>query len=76
MSLPADISLAQKYPAKEHARKVISCLEDEIAAAAAAAAAAAPATGNDAGSKADAVTGILYVEGQKSRLLEVWLRGF
>ena len=75
MSLPADISLAQKYPAKEHARKVISCLEDEIASASASAP-AAPATGNDAGSKADAVTGILYVEGQKSRLLEVWLRGF
>lgn len=46
------ISLERKYPAKEHARKVISCLKDILP-------------------PGSAVTGILYVEGQKTRLLEV-----
>ena len=65
-----DIRLTQKYPAKEHARRVISCLKSEIATS------SSPSSshltsGDDTGSKTNAVTGILYIEGQKSRLLEV-----
>ena len=75
MSSPQDIRLTQKYPAKEHARKVISCLKSATVVSS-----SSPSTsslslslsvGNDTGSGADGLTGILYVEGQKSQLLEV-----